>query len=67
MNAVTTGFPDGLSVNRTSRRSVEDQWGGHRYMEEMMRRLATLWGIFEAFVIEALAIGVILALALSGT
>jgi len=30
-----------------------------------MRRLATLWGIFEAFVIEALALGVILALALS--
>ena len=29
-----------------------------------MRRWATLWGIFEAFVIEALALAVILALAL---
>ncbi len=30
-----------------------------------MKRLAALWGMFEAFVIEALALGVILALALS--
>jgi len=32
-----------------------------------MRRLATLWEIFEAFVIEALALGVILALALGSS
>ena len=30
-----------------------------------MKRLATLWCVFEAFVIEALALGVILALALA--
>ena len=30
-----------------------------------MKRWATLWAIFEAFLIEALAVGVILALALS--
>jgi len=30
-----------------------------------MKRLATLWGIFEAFVIEAIALGAILAAALA--